>query len=323
QQAREAARRTQCQSNLKQLGLAIHNFYDARQKLPSALRPLTNASSSPRLGMLTQLLPYLEGDDIWQKYDPAQSWTKAPNLVLGANPLKFTICPSSPEDPLRLDVDPATNNALGLVAVSDYAGSNGLDPTLVSLLQGAGYYTGISTDNMTGYYGGSVWPTSVKGLLCQNTQHTFQQIQDGLSNTLAIVESAARPYVYQGRISLGTATNVHGVNGGGWPRAATDFTFAASSKDGTTVPPTTLTGAVAVNGTNGADVLANYNTTSGAPYWGVYGTGQPYAFHASGVNAVFGDGRVQLISSSVSIPVFAALVTAAGSGIEASSRGQY
>ncbi len=323
QHAREAARRTQCQNNLKQLGLAIHNFYDAYQKLPTSLRPPSNNATAPRFGVVTQLLPYIEGDDIWQKYDPTTSWSKAPNLALGANPLKFTVCPSSPENPLRLDVDPAVSTSVGVVAISDYAASNGLDPTLVSLLQGLGYYKGVATDAATGYYGTQVWPSAVKGLLAVNTQHDFAQIRDGLSNTLALVESAGRPYVYQNGISLGTDTAVHGVNGGGWPRPASDFTFGASSKDGTTVPPTTLTGAVAVNGTNGADVLANYNATSGAPYWGVYGTSQPYAFHASGVNAVFGDGRVQLISSSVTVPVFAALVTAAGSSVEASSRGQY
>jgi prepilin-type N-terminal cleavage/methylation domain-containing protein/prepilin-type processing-associated H-X9-DG protein len=323
QQAREAARRTQCQNNLKQLGLAIHNFYDANQKLPSSLRPPSNNTTAPRFGVLTQLLPYIEGSDIYAQYDPTVSWDKAPNLALGTNPLKFTVCPSTPENPLRLDVDPASSTSVGVVAISDYAASNGLDPTLVSLLQGQGDYTGVATDPTTGYYGTQVWPTAVTGLLAVNTQHSFAQVRDGLSNTLALVESAGRPYVYQRGASLGTGTAVHGVNGGGWPRPASDFSFAASSKDGTTVPPTSLTGAVAVNGTNGADVLANYNATSGAPYWGVYGTSQPYAFHTSGVNAVFGDGHVQLINSSVSIPVFAAIVTIAGSGVEASSRGQY
>jgi prepilin-type N-terminal cleavage/methylation domain-containing protein/prepilin-type processing-associated H-X9-DG protein len=323
QQAREAARRTQCQNNLKQLGLAIHNFYDANQKLPSSLRPPANNTAAPRFGMLTQLLPFIEGSDIYSQYDPTLSWDKAPNLALGLNPLKFTVCPSSPEDPLRLYVDPAVSTSVGVVAISDYAASNGLDPTLLSLLQSQGYYSGISTDPTTGYYGTQVWPTAVTGLLAVNTQHSFAQVRDGLSNTLALVESAGRPYVYQKGVSLGSATSVHGVNGGGWPRPASDFTFAASSKDGTTVPPTSLAGAVAVNGTNGGDVLANYNATSGAPYWGVYGTSQPYAFHTSGVNVVFGDGHVQLIGSSVSIPVFAAIVTIAGSGLEASSRGQY
>src|SRR5262245_4073434 len=246
QQAREAARRSQCQNNLKQYGLAIHNFYDAYQKLPSALRPLTNTPGALRLGFHTQILPYIEQQTIWDQYDPTKSWTTPANEALGLTKLTIAQCPSDPEDPTRLDVNPATNLTVGVVSISDYAASNGLDPTLVGLLQGAGYYTNVSTNNTTGYYGGGVWPQSVKGLLAQNTQHTFGQIRDGLSNTIAVVESAGRPYVYQKRVSLGNTLSVHGVNGGGWPRAATDFSFAASSADGTAVPPTTLAGAVAI-----------------------------------------------------------------------------
>jgi prepilin-type N-terminal cleavage/methylation domain-containing protein len=323
QQAREAARRTQCQNNLKQLGLAIHNFYDAYQKLPSSLRPASNNTSSPRYGVITQLLPYIEQQNVWDAYDPKTSWSKAPNLALGSVPLNVTVCPSDPESPLRFDVDPATSTSVGVVAVADYAASNGLDPTLVALLQGAGYYANIPTDPTTGYYGTQVWPQAVKGLLAVNTQHTFGQIRDGLSNTLAFVESAGRPYVYQKSVSLGNNTAVHGVNGGGWPRPASDFTFAASSADGTTVPPTTLAGAVAINATNGADVLASYNPSSGAPYWGIYGTSQPYSFHAAGAFALFGDGRVQLVQSGVNVPVFAALVTASGSSLEPITSGTY
>lgn len=325
QQAREAARRTQCTNNLKQLGLAIHGFYDAYQKLPSSLRPPSNNTTSPRFGVMTQLLPYIEQGAIYDQYNQTLSWTKAPNVALGANKLASTVCPSSPVDSNRLDVDPATSLTVGIVSVTDYAASNGLDPTLVSLLQAAPYnqYANVPTNPTTGYYGTQVWPDAVKGLLAVNTQHTMGQIRDGLSNTLAMVESAGRPYVFQKRIQLGSDLTAHGVNGGGWPRPASDFTFAASSSDGKTVPPTTLTGAAAINATNGADVLASYSSSSGAPYWGVYGTSQPYSFHSAGTNALFGDGRVQMITAQVNIPIFAALITAAGSSLEPITSGQY
>jgi prepilin-type N-terminal cleavage/methylation domain-containing protein/prepilin-type processing-associated H-X9-DG protein len=338
QAARESARRAQCQNNEKQLGLAIHAFIDAYQKFPASLRPASNNATAPRYGVLTQLLPYLEATDISDKYDSTQSWDAGPNLLLAQNPLKFVTCPSTPEDAKRFDCDPSGKAALinpqytqwvGCVAISDYAASNGLDPTLIGLLQAQGFYTGVSVDTTKYYYTGSLnaagqpaWPTQVKGILAVNQPHTIQQVTDGLSNTIALVESAARPYVYQNNSTLGTDLSVAGLNGGGWVRPASDFTFAASSNSGTVVPAATLTGA-SINATNGANVFPNYAPSSGAAYWGVYGTSQPYSFHSGGVQVLFGDGRVQLISSKVSIPVFAALITAAGNSVEASTRGGY
>lgn len=338
QAARESARRAQCQNNEKQLGLAIHSFIDAYQKFPSSLRPASNNTTSPRYGVLTQLLPYLEATDISDKYDPTISWDAGANLLLGQAPLKFVTCPSTPVDPNRFDSDPSGKAALvnplytqwvGCVAISDYAASNGLDPTLIGLLQAQGFYTGVSVDTTKYYYTGSLnaagqpaWPAQVKGVLAVNQPHSIQQVTDGLSNSIAMVESAARPYVYQNNNTLGTDLSVAGLNGGGWVRPASDFTFAASSNSGTVVPAATLTGA-SINATNGANVFPGYSPGSGAPYWGVYGTSQPYSFHNGGVQVLFGDGRVQLINSKVSIPVFAALITAAGNSVEASTRGGY
>jgi prepilin-type processing-associated H-X9-DG protein len=289
--------------------------------------------------MITQLLPYLEGSDIFDKYNQANSWDVGNNLLLGQNPLKFVTCPSTPEDANRLDCDPSGKAALvnpaytqfvGCVNISDYAASNGLDPTLIGLLQAGGFYTGVSTDTTTWYYTGSLaaagqpaWPSQVKGVLSMNQPHTVAQISDGMSNSIAMVESAGRPIVYQKNISLGNDLSKAGVNGGGWIRAATDFTYAPASANGQTVPATTLTGALAINATNGANVLPTFNTSSGDAYFGVYGSGQPYSFHSGGVNILFGDGHVQFVAQKVSIPVFAALITASGQSVEASTRGGY
>ena len=58
QSAREASRRSQCQNNLKQIGLGIHNFHDVKKKLPASGRP--TAASTVRIGSFVFLLPFIE-----------------------------------------------------------------------------------------------------------------------------------------------------------------------------------------------------------------------------------------------------------------------
>src|SRR5437764_3262794 len=65
QAAREAARRSQCSNNLKQLGLGFHNFHDAFGSLPSSLRP----PSGVRVSWETYLLPFFEQQSLYDKID--------------------------------------------------------------------------------------------------------------------------------------------------------------------------------------------------------------------------------------------------------------
>jgi prepilin-type N-terminal cleavage/methylation domain-containing protein len=60
QQAREAARRSSCQNNLHQLGLAVQNYSDSNGYLPSSIRPANATSSTVRVSTLTFLLPFIK-----------------------------------------------------------------------------------------------------------------------------------------------------------------------------------------------------------------------------------------------------------------------
>ena len=80
QQAREAARRSQCKNNLKQLGLAMHNYHDVHQSFPPAAirRPGAAAWHSWRV----ELLPFLNHNDLYQQYDQNEAWDGPHNKKL-------------------------------------------------------------------------------------------------------------------------------------------------------------------------------------------------------------------------------------------------
>jgi prepilin-type N-terminal cleavage/methylation domain-containing protein len=115
QQAREAARRSQCSNNLKQQALAVANYASAFGNLPSTIRPPTGV----RLAWVTQALPYLDQQGVFDKYDQASNWSSAvpntaggytvPNALVVSTRISSLECPSSnpsTADPARLDDDP-------------------------------------------------------------------------------------------------------------------------------------------------------------------------------------------------------------------------
>jgi prepilin-type N-terminal cleavage/methylation domain-containing protein len=91
QQAREAARRAQCKNNLKQLGLATHNYLDSHRKLPLCL----NSTSKP-ISVHAYLLPYFDQANLYARIDFNTSWNSTNNVAaVGVEVPGFT-CPSQP-----------------------------------------------------------------------------------------------------------------------------------------------------------------------------------------------------------------------------------
>jgi prepilin-type processing-associated H-X9-DG protein len=179
-----------------------------------------------------------------------------------------------------------------LLATTDYAATIGVDPRLETIF--------TTTSGVKEIKAGT-------GILPKNKSGTFADVTDGLTNTIMIVESAGRPFVYRrGPQMVSEKLEEHRVNAGGWVRPASDLLFAGSNKLGTVIPPTSTTDAVALNATNGDSV-------GGAAYphpvYGTEGTSQPFAFHGTGVNVLFGDGSVKTIDEAIDIRVFAGLIT--------------
>lgn len=276
QKVREAAARTSCSNNLKQLGLALHNHESATGFLPSSIRP-SGPTPLPRISWLVQTLPYIEQENMRKNYDTNSTWASATNLPTTSQRIKILQCPSSP-NPDRKDGDPQTN-VWDIVGVTDYAASTGV-PAFVTSVNGTG--------------------ANQPGVLEKNKTpgNRIAEIQDGLSNTIAVVESAGRPQIYRNGKVYGTVP-AQKLNGGGWCRPASDLDYYGSSTDGSTI-----NGPCAVNCTNGFE----YTSYPMAPF-GTEGTSAPYSFHSTGVNALLADGSVRFIKAGITTQGFAALIT--------------
>ncbi|WP_437202523.1 DUF1559 family PulG-like putative transporter [Planctomicrobium sp. SH664] len=120
QQAREAARRSQCKNNLKQIGLAMHNYHDVHSAFPRSWQK-TNANWA------IALLPYLDQGALANLYDYNKPWDDAANQPLYDKMPTVYTCPS---DPFALETLPAIGQQVTAYSVirsaSDYANHQSL-----------------------------------------------------------------------------------------------------------------------------------------------------------------------------------------------------
>lgn len=284
QAAREAARRGSCLNNLKQLGVALHNYHDAHGKLPpGAVGPL---GADPRFVALknhslgSYLLPYLEQASLADLYRWDISWTDPPNQPVVNTQLKVWQCPSADADRIQdgslvTVMPPATNLFAGTAACGDYAGMYRIDAELER--RGLVDSTSCPRDD-TGH---------CEGAFQINCTRRLADILDGTTHTILMAECAGRPQLWQGRKAI---TNVW-LSGSSW--ASRSLLWGR----GATPDGTAFYGACAINCTNDREL---------------------YSFHPGGANAVFADGSVHFLKASISIRVFGRLVTRAGGEVVSS-----
>jgi prepilin-type processing-associated H-X9-DG protein len=94
QAAREAARRAQCIDNLKQMGLAFHNFHSANGHFPPAA--ITDANGKPLLSWRVAILPYIEQETLYRQFKLNEPWDSPINSALIAQMPNIYLCPSEP-----------------------------------------------------------------------------------------------------------------------------------------------------------------------------------------------------------------------------------
>ena len=209
QAAREAARRMSCQNNLKQLGLALHNFESANRKLPpgylgpSRALPFNAPTGNHQYyGMLVYLMPYIEMDNIYRQMPIALMDTKRlatssedirwsatlPAALLGGATQPFNLsqfrisafmCPSDAKSPTvawtRGHLRATTATGTGLT---------------MTFFNGTGSFLAAARTNYLGCHGRPDVEGGLREGIFRNRSETrFSHVTDGLSNTLAIGEA--------------------------------------------------------------------------------------------------------------------------------------
>ncbi len=184
QQAREAARRTQCRNNLKQFGIALHNHHDVYKRFPPGagndMRPFgTSATAAWGSSWAVYLLPYLEQlalAEKWQFHGGSGlggGWGNSNNETLARGLIIDAFdCPSSTAQQIATDYNVPGKQML------DYAGIAGaVDSTMTSFTE---------TRNHNGNNGIS----SAGGCLFNQSDIRIRDVTDGTSNTIIIGETS-------------------------------------------------------------------------------------------------------------------------------------
>ncbi|MBP3960221.1 DUF1559 domain-containing protein [Gemmata sp. G18] len=288
QKVREAAARLKCSNNLKQLGLALHNYEGTRGALPpssvqtptaaamSGLRDFQKVGTTGTLNtdyakhcFLAIILPYIEQGNVLQQngtvYDLRQDWFAPNNQAAAATRIPTFECPSvSYEHKMNPILEPATYGSGWSPATSDYMAVNrGNNRTAIWTAMGLTY----------------PGDDGIKSVLGSNVFTPLLTVTDGLSNTIMLAEAGARPQSWKFGVRQTDPTFMNGA----WAHSGNDIAVDGSNPAGGTLSAA-------------ADVPAACSVNCA-------NQGEIYAFHTGGANVTLGDGSVRFLRKSISLVV--------------------
>ena len=287
QKVREAAARMKCANNVKQVGLALHNYEGTRGALPpssvqtpaaaafAGLRDFqkvgttgTNASDYAKHCFLAIILPYIEQGNVLKQngteYNFRLDWFDPANRAASSTRIPTFECPSvgysHKIDPI---LEPGTYGSGWAPATSDYMAVNrGNNRSAI--------WTALSL-NYPGDEG-------IKGVLGSNVFTPLLTVTDGLSNTIMFAEAGSRPQSWKFGVRQTDPTFMNGA----WAHSGNDIAVDGSNAAGNTL-----------SAAGDVPTACSINCSN---------QGEIYAFHSSGANVGLGDGSVRFLRTSISLP---------------------
>jgi len=275
QKVREAAARLKCKNNLKQIGLAFHNYDSNNGCFPpgftSQAASIDGPSLGPGWGWGAYLLPYLEQNNIYRQIDFTKDIADPANMAARLNSIAVFRCPSDTPPSATVTVNDASGTPICDVAFANYVGMAGV-------YEVSGY-----PDTSNGF----------PGALLRNSKVRVTDIQDGTSNTLLVGE---RAWMWQGKVRSPVTTWVGAVTNAVIPQTLNPA--LGVEVEGTMVLTNSGTVAEARVPNNYLDHVEDANSN-----------------HPQGVNFLFGDGSVHSIQNTIAPDVWVAVTTRSGSEV--------
>jgi len=305
QKVREAAARMKCQNNLKQIGLALHNYENSNGYFPPGYTDGNTSTTStpdndvgPGWGWAAYVLPYLEQGNVFNQINFSQPVGTGVNAAVSQLQLSVFQCPSDPFQQSYSIYDSSFSNPIATVASGNYVGCNGWE----ECFNGASGnpQAGPGTDGGSGVFG-----PGGAGVFYRNSRTRIATVTDGMSNTVFVGERSS---------NHAPSTWTGAVPGGRCPAwMATQPVTAPNTSPAQA--PTGSSGSAYDNADYGeALVLAHCNTTHlPSADFPIFDPDTFYSYHTGkGANFVFGDGSVRFLTSSINPNTYQALATVAG-----------
>lgn len=299
QKIRGAANRLKCSNNLKQIGLAMHNYMDTNDGLPANGNYVWNGSSvsvTNAWSGMSRILPYIEQENLFRGIDFSISYSFQPNI--SSKRVGTFICPSEINDK-GYGTDPVYGNKYWVI---NYAMNQGT--------------WGVLTRKASGMLGGD-------GAFAPNRGYRPADFTDGMSNTLGMAEVKAITHRVSGASNAVVYSTPPAI-----PATPSDISgFALSTFDParsthvewvdgkihetgftTVFTPNTNVAYTSAGITYDVDYVAATESNIGDTYAAVTSR----SFHTGGVNVLLMDGSVRFVRDSVSLATWRAMGTRGG-----------